>query len=114
MNSEKFYIQLLKNTSAMYLTHLSYELLQRLETFMPLFEQIQRYHANVFHPKLLQCECNTVAICDLLRTTIAAGDLESYPLYSAYVTDAVSVIAEHVKTKVRVAIGDESVSFFSA
>lgn len=109
MNSEKFYIQLLKNTSAMYLTNLSDELRQRLDIFLPLFEQIQEYHATVFHPKLLECECDTVAICDLLKSTIVATDLKPYPIYSAYVTDAVSVIAEHVQAKVSLNLNSSSI-----
>lgn len=100
MSSEKFYIQLLNNTSAIYLAHLTDEYKERLSSFLPLYRQIQQYHANHFHPKLLQCDCDTVAICDLLRATIGSADFEVYPLYSAFVTDAASLIAEYTRSKV--------------
>lgn len=92
LNSEKYYIQLLKNVIAMHLSNLSDAFQEKLDSFLTAIKIIFSFHADSFQPKLLQCEMNTLPICDLIKTSIEAKDFNSYLNYAAFVTEAVSLI----------------------
>lgn len=100
-NSEKFYIQLLKNAATTYLHDLSDELRATLTVFLDTFDKIVKFHADTFYPKLLQCEMKIITICDLIKTHLDHYDFNVYFSYAAYVHEALHMIQNFYLNAVR-------------
>lgn len=99
--SEKFYIQLLKNAVTTYLTDLPDGLRTSIEIFLKAFRRIRKFHTDTFHPKLLQCEMRTIAICDLIKSHLDNYDFNIYYKYAAYVHEALQMIKHFHLNSVR-------------
>lgn len=101
-NSEKFFIQLLKNAMKTYLIDLSDDLRTTLNTFLDAIQRIVKFHADTFHPKLVQCELKTITICDLIKTHLDNLDFHIYFKYAAYVHEALRLIRDFHLNSVRI------------
>lgn len=100
-NSEKFYIQLLKNAATTYLSELSDDLRATLAVFLDTFEKIVKFHADTFYPKLLQCDMKIITICDLIKTHLDHSEFNAYFKYAAYVYEALQMIQSFFLNAVR-------------
>lgn len=100
-NSEKFYIQLLKNAATTYLHDLSDDLRATLTVFLETFNKIVKFHADTFYPKLLQCEMKIITICDMIKTHLDHYEFNIYFTYAAYVHEALHMIQNFYLTAVR-------------
>lgn len=90
-NSEKFFIQLLKNAMTTYLTDLPDDLCNGVDTFLKSFRRITKFHTE-FYPQLIQCEMRTINICDLIKTHLDNSDFNIYFKYAAYAHEALQMI----------------------
>lgn len=91
-NSEKFYIQLLKNAISTYLTDLPDDLRTNLKPYLNAINRIAKFHTEIFYPKLLQCDMKTITICDLIKTCLDSLEFNIYFKYSAFVHEALQLI----------------------
>lgn len=100
-NSEKFYIQLLKNAATTYLHDLPDDLRATLTVFLDAFDKIVKFHADTFYPKLLQCEMKIITICDMIKTHLDHNEFNIYCTYAAYVHEALHMIQSVYSNAVR-------------
>lgn len=100
-NSEKFYIQLLKNAVSTFLANLPDDLRTNVETYLRAIKRIKKFHTDIFHPKLLLCEMKTIAICDLIKSHLESLDFNIYLKYAAYVHEALQMIRNFHQHSVR-------------
>lgn len=96
MNSEKFYIQLLRNAITAYSSNLPEYLQSTLATYLKSIDSIAKFHADTFYPKLLECDMETTKICHLIKTHINSLDFNVYFDYAAYVNEAISLIGNEL------------------
>lgn len=100
-NSEKFYIQLLKNAATTYLHDLPDDLRATLTVFLDTSDKIIKFHADTFYPKLLQCEMKIITICDMIKTHLDHNEFSIYFTYAAYVHEALHMIQSFYLNAVR-------------
>lgn len=101
-NSEKYYIQLLKNATTTYLNELPVDLRATLNVFLDTFDKIVKFHADTFYPKLLQCDMKILTICDLIKTHLDHSEFNIYFKYAAYVHEALHMIQSFYLNAVRI------------
>lgn len=88
LNSEKYYIQLLKNGITEYLSNLPENVGASISDFLIILKKILDLHENRIYPHILKCNLDAVKICSSIKLHIDSSDFKVYFKYAAHLSEA--------------------------